>query len=77
MYDPARSSIRTCSRARPAREASANAIANGVDLLPGDITTSVSPHLVSPSVNATPYWVHVRVPVTKKWLRGPRPFPPG
>src|SRR3984885_3996599 len=49
-----RSSIRTCSRTRPARSSSQNAIASGVDRDPGATTTSRSPHRTSSSASTVP-----------------------
>src|SRR5579863_6312503 len=49
-----RSSIRTCSRTRPARSSSQNAMASGVDLDPGATTTSRSPHRASSSASTMP-----------------------
>ena len=44
VKDAARSSIRTCSRARPARSSAWNAMAIGVDRGQGAMTTSRTPH---------------------------------
>src|ERR1700722_13010296 len=49
-----RSSIRTCSRTRPARSSAQNAMARGVDLDPGATTTSRSPHRASSSASTVP-----------------------
>src|SRR5580693_8213709 len=47
-----RSSIRTCSRTRPARSSAQNAMARGVDLDPGAMTTSRSPQRANSSASA-------------------------
>ena len=51
VNDAERSSIRTCSRIRPARSSSSNAIASGADLEPGATTTSRSPQRASSSAS--------------------------
>jgi len=49
-----RSSIRTCSRIRPARSSWSNAIARGADREPGATTTSRSPQRASSSASTVP-----------------------
>src|SRR5215469_10770096 len=54
VNDADRSSILTCSRTRPACSSSWKDIASGVDLDPGAITTSRTPHRASSSANTVP-----------------------
>jgi len=54
VNDADRSSIRMCSRIRPARARSCSAIAMGVDREPGAATTSRSPHRASSSAKTVP-----------------------
>ena len=54
VNDAERSSIRTCSRTRPARSSSSDAIASGADREPGATTTSRSPQRASSSASTAP-----------------------